>query len=175
VAARLIELRALEPGEAEALRDFRVRNRAFLGPWEPLREERYYTIEAAAGTIEAQRIDREEDRGYAFGVFAPSLVGFVNLNGILRGAFHNAYLGYGIGEEWNGRGYATEAVREATRLGFTELGLHRIQAAVIPRNHGSLRVLEKAGFRREGLAERYLKINGVWEDHIIFARTAEDV
>ena len=174
MAARLIELRPLQPGDAGALHEFRVRNRSFLGPWEPVREESYYTLRAAAATIDSQRLERESDRGYAFGVFARSLVGFVNLNAIVRGAFQNAYLGYGIGEEWNGRGYATEAVREATRIAFAELGLHRVQAAVIPRNQGSIRVLEKAGFRREGLAERYLRINGVWEDHILFARTSED-
>jgi ribosomal-protein-alanine N-acetyltransferase len=174
VAARLIALRPLDPGDAGALHDFRVRNRGFLAPWEPTREDGYYTLASATATIEAQRTERERDRGYAFGVFADGLVGFVNLNGILRGAFHNAYLGYGIGEEWNGRGYATAAVLEASRIGFGELGLHRIQAAVIPRNHGSIRVLEKAGFRREGMAERYLKIDGVWEDHVLFARTVED-
>ena len=95
----------------------------------------------------------------------------MNLNAVVRGVFQNAYLGYAVAEAANGRGYATQAVREATRIGFGELGLHRIQAAVIPRNAGSVRVLEKAGFRREGFAERYLLINGTWEDHILFAVT----
>jgi len=175
VAAGLIALRPLQPADAPALHEFRVRNRAFLGPWEPVRDDAYYTLEAALATVEAQRADRAADRGYGFGVFAePGLVGFVNLNAVVRGVFQNAYVGYGIGGEWNGRGYATAAVREAVRVAFEELGLHRLQAAVIPRNVGSIRVVEKVGFRREGLAERYLCIHGVWEDHLIFALTSDE-
>jgi [ribosomal protein S5]-alanine N-acetyltransferase len=175
VAAGLIELRPLQPADAFALHEFRVRNRAFLAPWEPLRDEAHYSLDAARSAIEAQRADRQTDRGYAYGVFAGAdLVGFVNLNAVVRGVFQNAYVGYGIGAEWNGHGYATEAVRSAARIAFGELRLHRLQASVIPRNVGSIRVVEKAGFRREGLAERYLCINGVWEDHLIFALTSDE-
>jgi ribosomal-protein-alanine N-acetyltransferase len=171
VAARV---RALRPEDAAALQEFRAANREFLRAWEPVRDESYYTLEAAAAAIEAQQADRAADRGYAFGIFdvRGGLVGYVNLNAIVRGVFQNAYLGYAVAEAANGRGYATEAVREATRIGFEELELHRIQAAVIPRNGGSIRVLEKAGFRREGFAQRYLLINGAWEDHILFAVTS---
>ena len=90
---------------------------------------------------------------------------------MFRGIFQNAYLGYSIAERWNGQGLATEAVGVAMELAFGELGLHRVQAAVMPRNIGSIRVLEKNGFREEGYAVGYLCINGVWEDHRIFART----
>jgi len=169
VAARLKELRR---EDAPLLHRFRLENRAFLRPWEPLRDDGYYTLEAATQTIEAQEADREADRGYAFGIFAgDELVGYANLNAVVRGVFQNAYLGYAVGAAANGRGYATDAVREVARVGFAELGLHRIQAAAIPRNTASIRVLEKAGFRREGLAERYLLIAGTWEDHVLFART----
>src|SRR5207342_3877462 len=115
------------------------------------------------------------DRRYAFGIFAPALVGRVALNEVVRGVFGNAYLGYFVDEAVNGRGYATEAVRLAVRFAFAEASLHRVQAAVVPRNTASVRVLEKAGFREEGYAERYLCINGVWEDHRIFAITSEDL
>jgi ribosomal-protein-alanine N-acetyltransferase len=173
VAAR-VALRALGPDDALVLQEFRTANREFLRPWEPARDEDYYELDAAAATIAAQQADREVDRGYAFWIFAEgALVGYLNLSGIVRGAFQNAYLGYAVAESANGRGYATAAVREATRLGFEELGLHRVQAAVMPRNGGSIRVLEKAGFRREGFAERYLLIDGTWEDHILYARTSD--
>ena len=89
-------------------------------------------------------------------------MGRVALNEVVRGVFGNAYLGYFVDEAVNGRGYATEAVRRTVRFAFDELRLHRVQAAVVPRNAGSVRVLEKAGFREEGYAERYLCINGVW-------------
>jgi len=93
---------------------------------------------------------------------------------VLRGAFQNAYLGYWIDGERQGRGLTTEAVVAATSFAFEAAGLHRVQAAVMPRNLASQRVLEKAGYRREGVAERYLCIAGRWEDHQIFALTAEE-
>jgi [ribosomal protein S5]-alanine N-acetyltransferase len=102
------------------------------------------------------------------------VIGRVALGGVLRGAFQNAYLGYWIDEQHQGRGLMTEAVRAATAFAFSAAGLHRVQAAVMPRNGGSLRVLEKVGYRREGSAERYLCIAGKWEDHVLFAMTAED-
>ena len=92
----------------------------------------------------------------------------------MRGAFLNAYLGYWIDAEHEGRGLMTESVTAAVDFVFTVVGLHRVQAAVMPRNLGSARVLEKVGFRREGYAERYLAIAGTWEDHLIFGLTAEE-
>jgi [ribosomal protein S5]-alanine N-acetyltransferase len=92
----------------------------------------------------------------------------------VRGPWQNATLGYWVDEHAGGRGHATRAVRLALRYAFEEVGLHRVQPAIIPRNIRSLRVAEKVGFRREGRALRYLKINGTWEDHEIYALTAED-
>jgi ribosomal-protein-alanine N-acetyltransferase len=123
---------------------------------------------------------REWKRGQAF-VFLVTLrsedrrvVGRVTLGGVLRGAFQNAYLGYWIDKDEQGRGLMTDAVRAATAFAFSAAGLHRVQAAVMPRNGASLRVLEKIGYRREGMAERYLCIAGRWEDHALFAVTAEE-
>jgi [ribosomal protein S5]-alanine N-acetyltransferase len=173
VAAALISLRPLEPADAPAMLDLRLRNRDFFEAWEPLRDESWYTLAAQqddiAGGIEGARADRR----YVFGIFDPSLVGRIALNEVVRGVFGNAYLGYFVDEAVNGRGYATEAVRHAVRFAFGEAGLHRVQAAVVPRNAASARVLEKAGFREEGYAERYLCIKGVWEDHRIFAITSD--
>jgi ribosomal-protein-alanine N-acetyltransferase len=174
VAAR-VELRALKPEDAPGLQAFRGANREFLRPWEPTRDESFYTLEAALEAIDVQQAEYEAGRAYAFGIFdAGGLVGYVNLNAVVRGVFQNAYLGYAVAEKTNGRGYATEAVCAAVRIAFEELGLHRVQAAVMPRNAGSIRVLEKAGFRREGLAEGYLLINGTWEDHLLFAVTRDE-
>lgn len=91
-----------------------------------------------------------------------------------RGAWQNATLGYYIDKAHNGRGYATDGVRSVLDFAFGQAGLHRVQAAVLPRNVASRRVLEKAGFSREGRSTKYLQINGVWEDHEVFAVTAED-
>ena len=148
-------------------------NREFLEQWEPVREADFFRLEAQKADIEAAVADAAADRRYAFGIFAEGeLVGRLALNQIVRGVFQNAYLGYSIGERWNGRGLASEAVGVAVEFAFGDLGLHRVQAAVMPRNAASIRVLEKNGFREEGYAVGYLCINGVWEDHRIYARTA---
>ncbi len=122
-------------------------------------------------------VDRDADAMYAFGIWeqgTEALVGRVALANIVRGAWQNATLGYFVGEAWGGRGYATEAVRQAVGFAFGEAGLHRIQAAVMPRNVRSIRVMEKNGFRLEGMAQRYLQIDGVWEDHLIYALTSDE-
>ena len=155
--------------------ELRLRNRAFFEQWEPLRDESWYTLAAQEGDIAAAVEAARADRRYSFGIFAPELVGRVALSEVVRGVFHSVFLGYFVDGAVNGRGYATEAVRQAVRFGFEEVGLHRVQAAVMPRNGASVRVLEKAGFRDEGLAARYLCINGVWEDHRIFAITREEL
>jgi ribosomal-protein-alanine N-acetyltransferase len=165
-------LRHLGADDAPALLAFMNENRAFLEQWEPAREEEFLTLDAQAAEIEAAAADAAADRRHAFGIFLESeLVGRIALSQIFRGIFQNAYLGYSIAERWNGQGLATEAVGVAMEFAFGELGLHRVQAAVMPRNIGSIRVLEKNGFREEGYAVGYLCINGVWEDHRIFART----
>lgn len=169
-----IVLRHLEEGDAPALLDFVSENRGFLEQWEPVREDAFFTVDAQRADIAAAEADAGADRRHAFGIFLDGeLVGRLALNQIVRGVFQNAYLGYSIGERWNGRGLASEAVCVAVGFAFGDLGLHRVQAAVMPRNAGSIRVLEKNGFREEGYAVGYLCINGVWEDHRIFARTRD--
>lgn len=112
---------------------------------------------------------------YAFCIRAGGrIVGRLTLSQVFRKAFQNCYLGYFVGEEHNGRGYATEAVRLAVDYAFDDLALHRVQANVMTKNPRSARVLEKAGFRREGTALNYLQIAGRWEDHDLFAITTED-
>ena len=169
-----VYLRRLEVADAEALLEVLVRDRSFLDQWEPIRRDRFYTLDTQRRWLGA--LPEREDL-VDFGIFLTArdeLVGRIQLSGISRGPFENAYLGYFVSERHNGRGYATESVRQAVDVAFGELGLHRVQAAVIPRNAASVRVLEKAGFREEGLALRYLQIAGVWEDHKLYAVTAEE-
>ncbi len=169
-----IYLRRLEVADADALLEVLQRDRSFLDQWEPTRREGFYTLETHKRRL-ATLQDAEDI--VDLGIFLASgdeLVGRLQLSGISRGPFENAYLGYFVSERHNGRGYATEAVRHAVDAAFGELGLHRVQAAVMPRNLASVRVLEKAGFREEGFAPRYLQIAGVWEDHKLFAVTTEE-
>ena len=99
---------------------------------------------------------------------AGRIVGRFTLSGIVRGPFQSANLGYWVDGALNGRGLATAAVAGVVRTARDELGLHRLQAAVLPRNAGSRRVLERNGFERIGFAPRYLKIAGRWQDHDLF-------
>lgn len=172
-----LELRAFTPEEADELLALRLSNQAFLEPLEPIRSESYFTLAGQRADIIQNEQGRERDQAYVYAVRLREngqLLGRAALTGIARGPFQNANLGYFLDEAHNGRGYMTEAVKGVLELAFDKLGLHRVQAGVMPRNAPSLRVLEKAGFRREGLAERYLKINGKWEDHVLFGITIEE-
>ena len=155
---------------------FLTRNRAHLAPWEPRHEDAYYT---EPYQVELQRRvgeERAERRGFAYAVFVDgTLAGRVALSDVVPGAFRSAHLGYFTDGSMCGRGIATGAVSQLLRLAFGELELHRVQAAVIPRNEASLRVLAKCGFQRIGLSARYLCIDGRWQDHVLFAITSEDV
>lgn len=172
-----VHLRLLQPFDEEALVELRRRNERFLAPWEPQRPKDYPEPEAQRVQLTKAVADAAQDRAYSFGIFTldDDLVGTLNLSNVARGAWQNATIGYFVDEQHNGRGFATEAIQLAVKLAFTELRLHRVQAGVMPRNLASLRALEKVGFRHEGMALRYLKIAGAWEDHLILALTAEDL
>ncbi len=171
-----IYLRRLEMQDARQILDVRVRNRAFLEPFEPARSGDFYTLGAQQQQIQIGIEQWKQDEAYAFGIFLASdeLVGRVALSNVVRGAWQNATLGYFVAEQQNGKGIATEAVRLALEFGFSDVRLHRVQAGIMPRNRASGRVLEKNGFRYEGESRRYLNINGVWEDHSIYALTVEE-
>lgn len=163
--------------DAEPLLDLRRRNREFVGPWDPLRPEGFFTLEGQRMALLAMESAWVEDRAYGFVVLDAAddrIVGQASLSNLVRGAWQNATLGYWIDEASNGRGHATSAVRLLVDFAFGPLGLHRLMPAVIPRNARSARVLRKNGFRLEGRALRYLQINGVWEDHDLYAMTAEE-
>jgi [ribosomal protein S5]-alanine N-acetyltransferase len=167
----------LSADDADELLELRRRNVAFLQPWEPLRPEGFLTPASQRADLEWSLRQRQAGLAYSFGIFevaSGALAGRVALSNIVRAAWQNCTLGYYVDEARNGRGYATEAVRLATGFALGHGGLHRVQAAVMPGNRASIRVVEKNCFRFEGLARRYLQIAGVWEDHNIYAATAED-
>lgn len=172
-----IYLRELVEEDAEALFTLRRNNRDFLQPFEPIRPGSFWTLEGQIKDVWNGITGAELDQACVLGIFlkeSDRLIGRVALTAFARGVFQNANIGYFMAQDQNGKGYMTAAVRMSVDHAFRSLGLHRVQAGVMPRNLRSLRVLEKAGFRREGLAERYLQINGVWEDHVLLAVTAEE-
>jgi ribosomal-protein-alanine N-acetyltransferase len=167
-------LRPLADSDVGALLDVRLENREFLAPFEPRRPDSFFTPEGQAEDIARATRDWAVGRQYAFGIFLRSsqeLVGRIAISGVARGPFENAHLGYFVAERHGGHGLATEAVGLTLEFAFGPAGLNRVQAAVMPRNVRSRRVLEKSGFTLEALARRYLCIDGVWEDHEIFGIT----
>jgi ribosomal-protein-alanine N-acetyltransferase len=150
----------------------RHESRDFLTPWEPI----WATDELSKGAFR-RRIKRYQkelrlDTAYAFFVFRSSddaLMGGCTLSNVRRGVTQACALGYWIGARFARHGYMSDAVRALIPFVFSTLGLHRIEAACLPSNEASQNLLTKAGFRQEGIARRYLQINGEWRDHVLFA------
>jgi ribosomal-protein-alanine N-acetyltransferase len=155
--------------DAPVLAELVRSNREFLAPWEPVRDESYFTEAGQRAAVGATLAEHAQGRGLPCVIVDRdrSVVGRVNLNNIVRGAAQSANLGYWLAAAAGGRGIATAAVRDVVRLAFTDLGLHRIQADTLVSNGASQRVLERNGFVRIGLAPRYLKIAGRWQDCIL--------
>lgn len=173
----LVSIRPFEDSDAAALFALRQRNREFFRPTEPSSVVVPSVLADVLNRFGDEKRDWDGDHGFAFAILRSSddlLVGRIALSNVSRFAWQNAVLGYYVDERHNRKGYATEATRLAVRFGFAHAGLHRIQAGVMTRNRPSIRVLEKAGFRHEGTALRYLEIRDVWEDHEIFAITREE-
>jgi ribosomal-protein-alanine N-acetyltransferase len=155
----------------------RGESRAFLEPWEPRWNPDELERTAWRHRINRYREDYAQVSAIAFFIFergSGKLVGGITLGNIRHGVSQSGHVGYWIGERYAGRGLMTDAVCTLTRFAFDTLRLHRIEAACIPDNVRSIRVLEKAGFRREGLLRSYLRINGIWQDHYLYARIADD-
>jgi ribosomal-protein-alanine N-acetyltransferase len=164
-----IATRLLTAGDAPILAGLLAANREFLAPWEPVREDSYFTADGQRETI-GTVLDQHE-RGITVPhaiVDGDRVVGRITLNNVVRGPFLSCSLGYWVGAADNGRGVATAAVAAIARLAFGELGLHRIEAGTLLHNAGSQRVLERNGFVRFGLAPRYLRIAGRWQDHYLY-------
>ena len=176
---RRVLLRALEMDDFDEWAEVRNRCSEWLTKWEPRAiagiPQVHNSRLAFGARCTARERDRESGNGYGFGIFMSGrFVGEINLNNIIRGACQNAYVGYWIDEAMAGQGIMPESVVTISQYAFETLGLHRVQVAVIPRNQASVRVAEKLRLRSEGIAERYLEINGVWEDHVRYAMTHEE-
>lgn len=171
-------IRPFSRTDLDALLALRLRNQRFLTPYEPDRDPSFFTRAGQAREITLDQEAWAHGASYAFAICDAQdddrLAGRVALSNVVRGPWQNATLGYWVNEAANGQGHCTRAVRAVCRFAFEHAGLHRIQPAIMPRNVRSQRVVAKVGFRQEGTAKRYLRIAGVWEDHDIYALTAED-
>jgi [ribosomal protein S5]-alanine N-acetyltransferase len=166
-------LRAPQSGDYAEWAAIRETSRAFLTPWEPTWPADDLTRSAFRRRLRRYTEDLRSDQGYAFLIFRnvdDALVGGLTLANIRRGVAQATSLGYWMGLPFVRRGYMTAAVRAVIPFALGTLRLHRLEAACIPTNAGSIRLLENTGFAREGYAREYLCINGIWQDHLLYAR-----
>ncbi len=157
--------------------DLRGRSRDFLTPWEPTWPTDDLTRTAFRRRIRRYQREIREDHAYPFFIFREEddvLLGGCTLSGVQRGVQQSCTLGYWAGELFAGRGYVTAAVRALIPFVFEELKLHRLQAACLPENERSRAVLRKCGFTEEGIARGFLRINGAWRDHVVYAILRDD-
>ncbi|XVQ09257.1 GNAT family N-acetyltransferase [Spirillospora sp. CA-255316] len=168
-----VELRVVRPDDAGALAALYVANREYLRPWEPERDDAYFTVEGQRANLD-DLLD-----AYGTGEMWPGVVlvdgqvaGRITLNNILRGPLQSCFVGYWVAGAHAGRGVATEAVRQALRVAFRELGLHRVEAFTRVDNHASQRVLERNGFTPVGVSRRHIHVGGRWHDERLFERLA---
>ena len=155
---------------AEQAADYYCRNREFLREYEPRREAAFFTAGRQREILEQEIRSQQAKLSFRFYIKPMAepekIIGIAALNNVVYGAFCSAFLGYKLDSEYLNRGYMTMAVNMISSYAFQTLGLHRLEANVMPRNKASLRVLEKNQFVNEGISRYYLNINGVWEDHI---------
>lgn len=172
-----LSLRVPQMSDFAQWSQLREMSRAFLTPWEPIWPSDDLTRSGFRRRLRRYEEDLAADRAYPFLIFRERdemLVGGVTLANVRRGIVQAGTVGYWIGAPFAGNGYMTAALKVLLPSLFGELNLHRIEAACIPTNTASVRVLEKCGFVREGKARRYLCINGVWQDHYLFGLLADD-
>jgi ribosomal-protein-alanine N-acetyltransferase len=165
-------LRTPQMSDYPAWAELRASSREFLIPWEPLWAADELSRASFRRRVRHYLRDLREDVGYALFIYAAAtseLVGGLTLCNVRRGVTQSCTLGYWIGSQYAQQGYMTAAVRAVVPFVFDSLELHRLEAACLPTNTASMRLLEKTGFKREGLARRYLRINGVWQDHLLYA------
>jgi ribosomal-protein-alanine N-acetyltransferase len=170
-------LRAPQMADFNAWSSLRERSRDFLVPWEPTWPEDDLTRSSFRRRLRRYSEDTRCDQAYAFLLFRRddnALLGGITLTNVRRGVAQAGSMGYWVGAPFASQGYMRRGVSALVPFAFDVLRLHRIEAACIPTNQPSIRLLERSGFKREGYAREYLCINGLWQDHLLYARLRSD-
>lgn len=173
IIGQAIYIRMAEKSDYSQFHKVRSENKQFLQPYEPTWDSTALSKKTFYARVRNDRHEASQDRKYGFLIFQKSnnmLVGGVNLNNVQRGVFQACSLGYWMAQNQNSKGYMTEVVKLITDKCLKEWGFNRVQAATLLGNIASIRVLEKCGFEPEGEAKKYLKIDGKWQDHRLFAK-----
>jgi [ribosomal protein S5]-alanine N-acetyltransferase len=177
IRAERVLLRTPAIGDFSQWAKLRGDSRTFLAPWEPIWPADDLTKLAFRRRIRRYQREIKSGTGYPFLVFSPdgeTLFGGLALAQIQRGVTQSAVLGYWMGAAYAGRGFMGAAVRAVAGFAFDTLHLNRIEAACLPHNEASIRLLEKVGFHREGYARKYLCIDGRWQDHLLYGLLRDD-
>lgn len=165
-----IQLVPADPSLAEQVADYYKRNRTFLEEFEPIRSEEFFTLEYQKKALEKEMADYNEKTAFRFYIRPVSqpqkIIGMIALSNVVWGPFCSAFLGYKLDKDFINKGYMSMALSMLVKFAFEKLHLHRIEGNVMPKNKASLKVLEKNQFVNEGISKYYLKINGIWEDHV---------
>ena len=170
-----IRVRLLLEEDAGPLAGLYLANRDHLAPYEPTRDDEFYTVEGQVSRVGSALADRDAGRALPFVIEVDGrMAGRVNVTNIVFGPFCSGSLGYWVAADAVGRGVATTAVRQVVDEFFTNRGLHQLQAGTLVDNFASQKVLERTGFSLIGRAPRYLRIAGQWRDHLLFQRLADD-
>ena len=170
-------LRILTEEDAPIFTNLLSANKKYWSIFEPRQEPGFYTVAIQRDKIKESLFQMRDRREYNFGIFKSytnQLIGHISLYSIKRLPFSSGFIGYSIDERHTGKGIGSEAVRLLTAFAFDRVALHRVEAYVSPRNKGSIIVLERSGYRLEGLLRQILYINGVWEDHYMYAMIEDD-
>lgn len=170
-----LQLHYLDHDDAGKLRDYLIRNRLHLAPWEPARDPAYFQLEQISERIKSNHKLIEAGLACFFTIiYQQQIIGVCNYSNLVRGAFQACHLGYAIDYQFEGKGLMHEALQLSLPYMFEQQGLHRIMANYLPENQRSGKLLQRLGFEREGYARRYLHINGEWRDHILTALVAKE-
>ncbi|MBS1537177.1 MAG: GNAT family N-acetyltransferase [Bacteroidetes bacterium] len=156
----------LESEHIQQLTEYYTRNINYHKEWSPFPPPKFFTAEFQQEKFTTYKVLHNVGIEYRFVILAEELIiGTISLNAIERGVFQNGRFGYSMDENYAGKGIMTSAIQSIIRFAFSELGLHRLEANIMPRNISSRRVLEKCGFQKFGFSPQYLRINNTWEDH----------
>ena len=167
-------VRLINERDAWRMADYYAGNRDYLMPWEPIRDQSYFQPSGWQARLSVMAEQQRQGGAFYFILTDPAseeVMGVANFSNVVRGCFHACYLGYSLGENWQGQGLMQEALQTTLRYMQRQQKIHRIMANYMPRNQRSGNLLARLGFEKEGYAREYLLINGVWEDHVLTALT----
>ena len=171
-----LTLRNLTPENTEEMLDYYIRNEEHLRQYEPTRDSGFYTYEGQKEILTESFRQFIDGTSIDLGIFKDEkLIGKIKLSNIVYGILRNAFVGYSIDKEYQGKGYTKEALNTVCSYAFEEMGLHRLEASTLMENSRSQGVLKACGFNELGISEKYLYINGEWRDHKIFYKVNDDL